>query len=291
MRNFLYGLLLLAWPAAAQTADVVAHPTLWHVKGPQGDAWLFGSIHILPPQVKWRSPKVAAAIAKSDVFVFETPLDPQSVGKLQALVAANGFLGPRQTLRELLHPQYRDDFDAAAAASGVDPAQLSHERPWLAGLQMMFAQIAKLNFNSENGPDKTLMAEAGDAHKELRYLETMEEQFAVLAPSDAELDLEQFESSLKDLRDVTAEIQPMVDAWSTGDQASLDRLVNGDLDKFPKARKELLNDRNARWLPRIVAMLKEKHTYFITVGAGHLTGPAGVPALLRKAGFKVTADH
>jgi uncharacterized protein YbaP (TraB family) len=34
-------------------------------------------------------------------------------------------------------------------------------------------------------------------------------------------------------------------------------------------------------------MLKEKHVFFITVGAGHLTGPTGVPALLRKDGFKV----
>ena len=79
----------------------------------------------------------------------------------------------------------------------------------------------------------------------------------------------------------------MVDAWSTGDQKKLDKLINGDLDKFPEARKALLDDRNARWVPQIEAMLKEKHTFFITVGAGHLTGPAGVPALLRKAGYRV----
>jgi hypothetical protein len=35
--------LLLAWPAVAQPVN----PTLWHVKGPRGDAWLLGSIHIL----------------------------------------------------------------------------------------------------------------------------------------------------------------------------------------------------------------------------------------------------
>ena len=50
----------------------------------------------------------------------------------------------------------------------------------------------------------------------------------------------------------------------------------------------LLDDRNQRWVPQIEAMLKEKHIFFITVGAGHLTGPKGVPALLRKAGYKVT---
>ena len=65
----------------------------------------------------------------------------------------------------------------------------------------------------------------------------------------------------------------MVKAWSKGDQAELDRLINGDLDQFPQARKELLDDRNPRWVPKIEAMLKEKHVFFITVGAGHLTGP------------------
>jgi uncharacterized protein YbaP (TraB family) len=34
-------------------------------------------------------------------------------------------------------------------------------------------------------------------------------------------------------------------------------------------------------------MLKEKHTYFITVGAFHLVGPGGVPNLLRAAGYQV----
>jgi hypothetical protein len=121
----------------------------------------------------------------------------------------------------------------------------------------------------------------------MRYLETIAEQFALLAPDDPTLELQEFESGLKDLRDVAAGIEPMVKAWSVGDQAGLDKLINGDLDQFPEARKMLLDDRNRRWAPKIQAMLKEKHVFFITVGAGHLTGPVGLPALLRKAGYKV----
>jgi uncharacterized protein YbaP (TraB family) len=79
----------------------------------------------------------------------------------------------------------------------------------------------------------------------------------------------------------------MVDAWQRGDQPALARLVSEDMDAFPAARKALFDDRNARWVPEIEAMLKEKHSFFITVGAGHLAGPQGVPALLRKAGHAV----
>ena len=43
----------------------------------------------------------------------------------------------------------------------------------------------------------------------------------------------------------------------------------------PKRARMLLDDRNQRWVPKIEAMLKEKHVFFITVGAGHLTGATG----------------
>jgi uncharacterized protein YbaP (TraB family) len=285
MRKILFLLgLLLAAPAAA---DTVANPALWHVKGTRGEVYLLGSVHILPPGVQWRSPAIRSATARSDVFVFEVPTDAQAVQRLQTLVAANGMLPPGTSLRASLHPEALGDFDAAVAASGLQPAAIDHERPWLAGLQMMFIQIAKQGFDRNNGVDAQLLADAKAAGKQTRYLETIDQQFALLAPQDRTLELEEFESGLKDLRDVSAEIQPMVEAWGAGDQKKLGVLVNGDLDDFPAARKALLDDRNARWAPQIEAMLKEKHIFFITVGAGHLIGPKGVPALLRKAGYKV----
>jgi uncharacterized protein YbaP (TraB family) len=173
------------------------------------------------------------------------------------------------------------------ADAGLPLAAVDHDRPWLAGLQLMFAQMAKLHYGADSGVEAVLMDMADRSGKERRYLETIAEQFALLAPADGSLELEEFEAGLKDLRDVTAELAPMVQAWSRGDQAALDKLINGDMDQFPEARKELLDDRNARWVPKIEAMLKEKHVFFVTVGAGHLTGPKGVPALLRKAGYKV----
>jgi hypothetical protein len=280
-------LLLLALLIAAPAVAKPVTPSLWHVKGPQGDVYLLGSVHILPPGVQWRSPAITAATARSNVFVFEVPQDAKAVQQLQALVASHGFLPQGQSLRASLHTDAQSDFDTAVAASGLQPAVIDHERPWLAGLQMMFTQIAQKGFDRDNGVDTQLLADAGKAGKQTRYLETIDQQFALLAPEDRTLELEEFESGLKDLRDVSAEIQPMVDAWGAGDQEKLGVLVNGDLDEFPAARKALLEDRNARWVPQIEAMLREKHAFFITVGAGHLIGPQGVPALLRKAGYKV----
>jgi uncharacterized protein YbaP (TraB family) len=291
MRDAMKPLLLLvaalfaARPAFADT--IQAHPALWHVRGPRGEAYLLGSAHILPPDVQWRTPQIVAALARADVFVFEVPEDAAAIAQLHDLIQSHGYLPAGETLRGELHPAALADFDAALAASGVAPDAVAHERPWLAGLQMMFAQLAKQHYAADSGVDSVLMGEARAAHTPMRYLETIPQQFALLAPDDRKLEVDEFESGLDDLRDVSAGIQPIVDAWAAGDQAKLDAAINGDLDKYPDARKELLDDRNRRWVPQIAAMLREHHVFFITVGAGHLTGPVGVPALLRAAGFRV----
>lgn len=295
------GLVLLLAPSSAGAqaslkpalAALQASPSLWHVKGDpikgdMGEVYLLGSVHVLPPDLQWRTPPIASALARSDVFVFEVPEDSTALAELQRLMQARGFLPQGQSLRAQISPKAQADYDAAVAASGLEPAMVDRERPWLAGLQLMFAQITKLKFSPGSGVDSVLMAEASQDHKQMRYLETIAEQFAVLAPEDRVLEVQEFESALKDLSDIGAELDPMVKAWSTGDQARLDKLINGDLDEFPQARKELLDDRNKRWVPKIEAMLKEKHVFFITVGAGHLTGPLGLPALLRKDGYTVT---
>ena len=295
MRPFIALLLALLFisPTAAQIsvqpaiASVRAYPSLWHVKGEQGEVYLLGAVHVLPPDVRWRTQAIGRGLSRSDVFVFEVPEDAAAVAELHTLIQAQGFLPPDQSLRAQLHPASLPDYDSAVAASGLPLATLERERPWLAGIQLMFAQMAKLKYAAGNGVDSLLMAEAVQKHKQTRYFETIADQFALLAPADKNLEVQEFEASLKDLRDISAGIRPMIDAWSVGNQAKLDQLINGDLDEFPQARKLLLDERNARWVPKIEAMLKEKHTFFITVGAGHLTGPRGVPALLRKAGYVV----
>ena len=265
----------------------MAFPSLWHVKSAQGEVYLLGAVHVLPSNVHWRTQPIERALSRSDVFVFEVPEDPKSIQELQDLIRAHGFLPPGQNLRDELDPKALPDYDAAVAASGLPAAGVDHERPWLAGIQLMFAQMEKLHYGVGNGVDSALMEDAARNRREMRYFETIAEQFALLAPDDPKLELQEFESGLKDLRDLAGDVQPMMKAWGEGDQARLDALINGDLDQFPEARKLLLDDRNKRWVPKIEAMLREKHVFFITVGAGHLTGAGGVPSLLRADGYKV----
>lgn len=55
---------------------------------------------------------------------------------------------------------------------------------------------------------------------------------------------------------------------------------------LPEERAAMLDNRNADWLTKMPAIMKDKPTLF-AVGAGHLLGENGVLNLLRKAGYTV----
>ncbi|MDO9713874.1 TraB/GumN family protein [Paracraurococcus lichenis] len=52
--------------------------------------------------------------------------------------------------------------------------------------------------------------------------------------------------------------------------------------------RRMLTERNLRWLPRLEPFLKEGKAV-VVVGAAHLCGPTGVPALLRQRGYELQA--
>jgi uncharacterized protein YbaP (TraB family) len=272
----------------AQSPAIQAHPALWHVKGKLGDVYLFGSIHALPPNVQWHTPQIVRAMARADVFVFEVSNEPKALQQAAALVAAHGLLPPGQSLRALLSPATQSDYDADLAAAGVPPELLDDKRPWLASLILTVALMRQNHFLAQSGVDRAVMAAAQAAKKPMRYFETVDQQFALLAPDDKGLELSEFEADLKELRTQVGDLGPLLAAWSRGDAYRIGQLMNADLADHPDAKKALLDDRNRRWALQIETMLLEKRTFFITVGAGHLAGPLGVPARLRKAGYRVT---
>ncbi len=52
-------------------------------------------------------------------------------------------------------------------------------------------------------------------------------------------------------------------------------------------QEKLIYDRNRKMISRIEGYLREKGTYFVVVGAGHLIGERGIVEALRKKGYPV----
>ncbi len=266
-------------------AAPAAHPALWKVQGKSSTVYLLGSVHLLSPDLAWRDARIESAIGAADAFFFETPLDTDGI---QRFVAAKGSLPPGQSLRALLPPESQADLDSDLAALGLAEANVDTRRPWLAQIAMLGLQLRQAGL-SLTGVDKALIAEAQARGKPLRYFETTAQQMALIAPDDPRLELESFEGFLKDFRHEIGDIAPMMDAWAAGDETRLAELVAKDFAPYPALRKAMFDDRNAAWTATLRGVLDQEHgTFLVTVGAGHLAGPGGVPALLRAAGYTVT---
>jgi uncharacterized protein YbaP (TraB family) len=295
VKRFLAAALLaafaLARPAFAENASPVyaqipAHPALWTVHGPKGTAYLFGSIHLLPPQVDWHTKEIDTAIARSDTLVFEIALDGDAQQRMLTYIAAHGLLPAGQHLRDMLSPEARTELDTEITKLPLAPEQVDQMQPWLASLMVEMAGITKNNYSPSAGVDQQL--QANPQGKPIVGLETVEDQLNLLSSGDPKTQLEAFEAGLKTSAQPTNNtIGPLLDAWMHGRPDRIASLTDKDLGKFPEARKMLFDDRNRAWVEKISSFLDQPKVYFITVGAGHLAGPQGVPALLRARGFSV----
>jgi len=291
IRHSLFALAMLAFalPAHAQVqlAKIAAHPALWTVHSKTAKVYLFGSIHLLPANVVWHTPEIDRAMDSASTFMFEAPLDDAGKAQVTQFVREHGALPQGTTLRSLLPPKTLAAYEQALAAANLMPEQLDGERPWLAAIMLDVAYLQHMHYVVADGVDLQVFAYATAHNKQVRTFETPAQQLSLFMPKDQKLEIAEFDANLKDFQSEESTIGAMIDAWGAGDAKSVGRLMNKSLDAEPGARKLLIDDRNKNWIKVLDDVLAKPGVTFVTVGTGHLVGPGGVPALLRKQGYAV----
>ena len=290
MKRWFLALLLACGflPAAGLAQD---SPALWTVRAPgkPGKVTLFGSFHLLPAEVRWRTDALDAALREANVIVFETDLaEAQDPAVMQPLMAKYGLLPPGQTLASLLPPDTWRELEKLSASLGVPAQNLSPLRPWLAGLVLSLQFMRERGFDPARGVEQQVMAWARGEKKPLSALETAEEQLSLFAGLSREEEAAMLTVSLRQIRETPKILADMLSAYRRGDVAALDRVLNTSLDELPALRRRMLRDRHERWLPQLESMLASNRATVVIVGAAHLVGADGVPAMLRAKGLEVT---
>jgi uncharacterized protein YbaP (TraB family) len=273
--------------AQVQFADIAARPALWTVHSAGATVYLFGSIHLLPANVRWHTPEIDRAMAASGTFVFEAPLDEAGKAAVADFVRRNGMLPQGTTLRSLLPKKTLADYERALAVTHLTPGLLDGERPWLASIVIDVSYLQRMRYVIADGVDQQVYAFAVAHDKVVRNFETPKQQLSLFMPKSRALEIAEFDTDLKEFQSEQISIGAMVDAWGEGDVKTVGRIVNRELDRQPGVRKVLLDDRNKAWIKTLDQMLARRGTTFVTVGTGHLVGPKGVPALLRAQGYRV----
>jgi uncharacterized protein YbaP (TraB family) len=291
IRHSLFALAVFAFAAPAlaqvQVAKIAAHPALWTVHSKTATVYLFGSIHLLPANIEWHTPEIDRAMESASTFMFEAPLDASGKAQVAQFIHDHGSLPPGKTLRALLPPKTRVDYDHALSIAHLVPEQLDGDRPWLAAIILDVAYLQQMHYVVADGVDLQVFAYATAHNKPVRTFETPAQQLSLFMPKDETLEFKEFGADLKEFQSEESTVGAMVDAWGAGDVKSVARVMNKSLDSEPGVRKILLDDRNKAWIKILDGVLAGTGTTFVTVGTGHLAGTRGVPALLRAQGYVV----
>lgn len=289
LRALLFALLIFMPVAHAEepTVPEVATPPLWTVEKDGKTLYLFGSIHLLPPQTKWKREQIDKARAASQVFVFEAPLDDGGASMLRFVESA-GKLPIGRTLKDELPAKLHDDMEAAAWNVQYPPKLLAPLRPWLAAVYLELYSYIKAGFSSYYGVDHVIEEEAKERGAELAYLETVEGQLSHFAALDRRTEVAYLTATVKGILEEPNLPYELVSAWASGNTEHLAKLIDEGFQEVPVLRAQLLVARNRNWVPQLKAMLASGKTHFVTVGIGHLVGRDSVVAMLRAKGYRVT---
>ncbi|MGY6661316.1 MAG: TraB/GumN family protein [Glycocaulis sp.] len=284
------GLSSLERSYANDYAAIEASPALWTVEADGATVHLFGTFHLLPDALDWRSDTVNTAFAEAGTVWFEADvLSPEAQAQMQALIPQLGLNPQGVTLSSLLGADTYAAFEAQTAELGIPAGNFEPVQPWLAGITLGAMQLQSFGFSPATGVEAVLSAEANEQGKQLDYLETAEGQLRILADLPMDTQIEWLRVSLDEMGDLRGELDRMVTAWATGDMDMLDTQVNGSIrSASDELYQAIMVTRNRDWVPQIEAMLASGGTHFVAVGAGHLPGEDGVVELLRAEGYTVT---
>jgi len=283
-----FATLLALGPAASAGARPaqVAKPALWEISDPDTTIYLFGTIHLLPEQLRWRTPAFDNAVAQSQQLVVETIVDQQNPQSIAAAEMSLGFKRGLPPIAQRVPPAKLPKLRAAIAKSGVPEKVFDQMKTWLAFVQLAGVQFRDMGLKGTSGPEEILRQQFLSAKKPIGELETNVEQFTYFDRMSEKSQRQLLEGALEE-GDANKEFGGMVAAWTRGDVKEIAVTFNRDLSATPEVRDLLLRQRNANWAKWIEQRLAQPGAVLVAVGAGHLAGKGSVIDLLKHDGYQV----
>ncbi len=279
-------LLALAAPGLA-TAD--GFP-LWTVEGDAGTVYILGSVHLLRTDDYPLPAPVGRAYEAADDLLMELDLDDLDIASVTTRMLELGASGDGPSAREVFGEDGWKTAVIHGRGLGVDLDAMAAVEPWLAALMTYNLALARTGYDPGLGVDQHLAGRAMADGKPIAGLETLDEQLGLFDSLAPAVQRQLLEQTLDTLDELAAEADALVEAWRAGDLAALrDRLAE-DFEDYPDLEQRLVTDRNRAWLPAIEARLARPGEALVVVGALHVVGPEGLPALLKARGYAVRDD-
>ena len=136
-------------------------PAMWTLSDEDTAIHIFGTVHILPPGLDWRSDRFNAAFAASDTLVMETvdgdEKEEEALSQkfLQSAVYTDGA-----TLADKLSENDYERVSDAAENIGIPMVSMKQMKPWYAAVNIELALVSEQGYIEEEGVEVVLEKEA-----------------------------------------------------------------------------------------------------------------------------------
>jgi hypothetical protein len=256
----------------------------------KGTLYLLGSIHFGTQEMYPLPSVITSAFAQSDSLVVEANILEVDPMQMAQLVASTAIYRDGSTLQQHLSTATWQRLTEVAATMNLPVELVNQQKPWFVSMTLSALALNRFGYSEELGIDRHFLSQA-QGRKKIIELESVEWQLSLfdkLTPDEQVLMLEE---TLRELGDGKAFFERMLKAWKRGDAKDVQALFDEGVMNEPRSahlNQLMILDRNRTMVATLEKLASQGGRYFVVVGAGHLTGEAGIIELLRKRGYQVS---
>lgn len=279
--------------SAAPSAAAPSRPLLWSAAAPapgEGSLYLLGSLHMGTSDIADLGPAVASAWEDASELVVEVDLSRLDPVETALIVHEYGVLPAGRTLRDVLTPETYARLEAFMAERAIPRSSYQHLKPWLASTLVTISQLEEAGLEADYGVDQQLIDRASDTDKPIVELESFQSQMTMFDELDLEVQELMLEEALLKVGELGNDTLDMVASWKRGDEEELIEVFFATLEEnphFAPLYEKVFYERNETMSDRLEVLARDGKTRLVVIGAGHMVGPRGIPALLASRGFRV----
>ena len=279
-------------PPSSQTPAPAPRPAIWLLADDDTRIYLFGTVHILPADLVWRSAELEEIVARADELVMEIGESPDEENPASLL--APMMMGKSLPILARVSPERREALREMIEASGLPVEAYDQMHSWAAAFMLSAASIREAYADPEDpdqplsGVEDSLRADFERAQRPISGVETVEEQLGFFNAMSLRSQRAFLESMVDSYLDGEAEFDPEEAGWVSGD---IEGIAAEMAEMPPELFEILLTRRNAAWTDWLIARLDRPGEVLFAVGAGHLAGRDSVQSMLEARGFRVARLH
>lgn len=276
---------IAAGAQAQEPARAAPGPAIWKLSDEDTTIYLFGTIHMLPKDLEWRTPALEQTIGEADELVLETQYGTdlsRTRRKMKELAQSPGL----PPLLERVPAEKRAGLGKLIEASGLSVRMLDKMETWAATITLFATNLRGMGFKAEAGVEQGLSADFKKLGKPITGLETVEQQFGFFDMLSEESQRAFLTGSIDDPAVALAQFEAMLKAWKAGDVDAIARTFDAETALSPELRAVLMTERNRKWAEWLDSRLDRPGTVLMAVGAGHLAGRDSVQTMLEARGLR-----